>query len=165
LAEAIASAWGEPLAHRLGAQDDGILYEYQITTAPAASGNSFALLQMTMTPPNGHAPVWPTMKSVPPQYLSPPDGFAVDATTRLWNFTLPIGDALDLQMAFPSLDPMVLESAWGGDRVQRNQMLLPGQETNPALVYNTPLIHFPNKIRPSLTYGTNTDLRLWGGTD
>ena len=29
-------------------------------------------------------------------------------TTRLWNFTLPIGDALDIQMTFPKLDPMVL---------------------------------------------------------
>jgi hypothetical protein len=68
-------------------------------------------------------------------------------------------------MSFPGLDPMVLESAWGGDSVQRNQTLLPGRQTNTAFVYNTPLIHFPNKIRPSLTYAEETDLKQWGGAN
>ncbi|MFZ6765715.1 hypothetical protein ACO0LM_01425 [Undibacterium sp. Di26W] len=49
---------------------------------------------------------------------------------KFWYYTLPVGQQVSLDIGFPDLQPILLESAWGGEQITRNKVLLPGVKTN-----------------------------------
>jgi LysM repeat protein len=61
-------------------------------------------------------------------------------------------------LAFNDFDILKLENAWAGAAVKRNENLLPNQTTNPAFVFQSPVVRFVNVLTPLLDPDEEIDI-------
>ncbi len=57
----------------------------------------------------------------------------------------------DRNLIVDNLDILETQNAWATVQLRRNQVLVPGQATNPAFVFRTPSVRFANRLTPFLT--------------
>ena len=61
-------------------------------------------------------------------------------------------------VSFSGLDILEQQNAWGGVSIVRNRGLLPDVATNPAFIYQTPLVKYVNKLVPLLINNEPIDI-------
>lgn len=62
------------------------------------------------------------------------------------------------QLVFNDFDILKVENAWAGAAVKRNENLLPGETTNPAFVFQSPVVRFVNVLTPLLDPDEEVDI-------
>lgn len=64
----------------------------------------------------------------------------------------------------PGLDILLYQNAWAGVGVTRNEDLITGSDTNPAFVYQTPVVRAFNPLKPQITDATPWDIAALNST-
>lgn len=62
------------------------------------------------------------------------------------------------QLVFTDFDILKIENAWAGAAVKRNENLLPNETTNPAFVFQSPVVRFVNVLTPLLDPDEEVDI-------
>jgi LysM repeat protein len=62
------------------------------------------------------------------------------------------------QLVFDDFDILKVENAWAGAAVKRNENLLPNETTNPAFVFQSPVVRFVNVLTPLLDPDEEIDI-------
>jgi hypothetical protein len=62
------------------------------------------------------------------------------------------------QLVFTDFDILTVENAWAGAAVKRNENLLPNETTNPAFVFQSPVVRFVNVLTPLLDPDEEIDI-------
>ncbi|MEW6130182.1 MAG: LysM peptidoglycan-binding domain-containing protein [Acidobacteriota bacterium] len=168
LITAVANAW---LAYTNASQSGGLLdaaqgltqqtYNFSLESLLASDGSGY-LASLVVTPFANQPAMFPSKIFVYTTdkvtgnvviYQLPDDG---GTTVRVYSY--PDGESSVNQVAafgqvkqvveFDGLDIVMTENAWGGVYVSRNQNLVSFAATNPAFIYQTPLVRFSNMMTP-----------------
>jgi hypothetical protein len=62
------------------------------------------------------------------------------------------------RLVFKDFDILKVENAWAGAAVKRNEDLIEGETTNPAFVFQTPVVRFVNVLTPLLDPDEKIDM-------
>jgi hypothetical protein len=62
------------------------------------------------------------------------------------------------QLVFDHFDILKVENAWAGAAVKRNENLLPNETTNPAFIFQSPVVRFVNVLTPLLDPDEEIDI-------
>lgn len=88
------------------------------------------------------------------------------ATTATYSYPagVPAGAPLQHRFSFPSLNVTLVQDGWAGVYVTRNAALVNSGPTNPAFVYQTPIVRFSGAAVPSISGGEPIDITAAPGT-
>jgi hypothetical protein len=69
------------------------------------------------------------------------------------------GSAISMRrVRFEALDVVSQQNAWAGIFIRRNEMLAPGENTNPEFIYETPEVRFASPLHPCLSPDLEIDI-------
>jgi hypothetical protein len=112
-------------------------------------------------------PLSPTVELAGFESEPPPQPQANAGTIGTWVYVDSEGEYLSYQagiairersIRFSSMNLLAEQTGWGGLYIRRNEVLVPGKETNPEFVYETPDLRFASVLTPVLRPKTDIDV-------
>ena len=121
----------------------------------------YEALDLLLVDSTGDAPRWPEIAvrfpEGPGSTFQPLTQLTPGTNSTTYQFTqkVPAFNPMSVQFTLSGLDIIQLQSAWGGVYLTRNEHLvtnvgLDQPATNPAFVYQTPLVRFSDPVLPSI---------------